>query len=369
MSSRLLNSLIACTFALFAMGIGATGDTGESGPAVQANRANAPQGGAAVSTAADGKLPSPYAIDIPKWFTETLLDFREDVADAARERKRVMVYFGQDGCPYCAALMKVNFSQQDIVARTRAGFVAIALNIWGDREVTWTDGRAMSEKQLARMLNVQFTPTILFLDEHGGIALRLNGYQPPERFRLALDYVLLHREQPQSFTEFLARNPPHRASRPAPVRIGERTTDLIAPRGGTRKPLLVLYEQQACRDCDELHSAALSRPELKRLLGRFRVARLDFLGRRMIVTPAGKRISERDWANELSIVYTPTLVFFDVHGAEVFRADGYLRPFHLASTLEYVAGGAYREEPNFQRFIKARAEAERGRGRSVDLWQ
>ena len=64
-----------------------------------------------------------------------------------RERKRVLLYFGQDGCPYCAQLMKVNFSQPDIVATTRADFVAIALNIWGDREVTWADGRTMSEKK------------------------------------------------------------------------------------------------------------------------------------------------------------------------------------------------------------------------------
>ena len=43
--------------------------------------------------------PSPYAIDIPPWFASTFLDFREDVADAAREGKRLLVYFGQDGCP------------------------------------------------------------------------------------------------------------------------------------------------------------------------------------------------------------------------------------------------------------------------------
>jgi len=89
----------------------------------------------------DGPIPSPYAIEIPAWFTETLLDFREDVADAKRDGKRVLLYFGQDGCPYCAQLMKVNFSQPDIVATTRKHFVAIPLNIWGDREVTWTDGR------------------------------------------------------------------------------------------------------------------------------------------------------------------------------------------------------------------------------------
>ena len=56
--------------------------------------------------AAPAQNASPHAIDIPSWFAETFLDFREDVADAARENKRLLVYFGQDGCPYCKLLMQ-----------------------------------------------------------------------------------------------------------------------------------------------------------------------------------------------------------------------------------------------------------------------
>ena len=120
--------------------------------------------------------PSPHAIDIPRWFASSFLDLRDDVAEAARDGKRVMVYVGQDGCPYCTRLMAANFSRPSIVDKMRRHFVAIALNLWGDREVTWTDGRTMSEKDLARALGVQFTPTLLFLDERGKIVVRLDGY-------------------------------------------------------------------------------------------------------------------------------------------------------------------------------------------------
>ncbi len=61
-------------------------------------------------------------------------------------------------------------------------------------------------------------------------------------------------------------------------------------------------------------------------------------------------------------------MFFD-GGKEVFRVEAYLRPFHLASALEYVASGAYRKEPSFQRFIQARAERMRASGQSVELWE
>jgi hypothetical protein len=55
-------------------------------------------------------IASPHAVDIPRWFSNSLLDFKDEIPEAAREGKRVMVYFGQDGCPYCKALMKANRS-------------------------------------------------------------------------------------------------------------------------------------------------------------------------------------------------------------------------------------------------------------------
>src|SRR5439155_112403 len=66
-----------------------------------------------------GQEVAPYAIDIPPWFATTFLDFREDIADAAKDGRRLLVYFGQDGCPYCKQLMVTNFSQRSIVDKTR----------------------------------------------------------------------------------------------------------------------------------------------------------------------------------------------------------------------------------------------------------
>jgi hypothetical protein len=53
----------------------------------------------------------------------------------------------------------------------------------------------------------------------------------------------------------------------------------------------------------------------------------------------------------------------------VFRVEAYLKPFHLASSLEYVARGAYRTEPQFQRFIQARAQRLREKGQPVEIWK
>src|ERR1700737_1723052 len=123
---------------------------------------------------------APYAIDIPPWFANTFLDLREDIAEATRHGRRLLVYFGQDGCPYCKQLMVTNFSQRSIVEKTQQHFVALAVNMWGDREVTWLDGRVMTEKELARVLKVQFTPTLLFFDKKGREGGGPNGHIPPQ---------------------------------------------------------------------------------------------------------------------------------------------------------------------------------------------
>jgi thioredoxin-related protein len=302
----------------------------------------------------------------PAWFAASLLFVREDAAEAAKEGKRVMLYFGQDGCPYCKLLMEVNFRQARIVEKMRKGFVALAINIWGDREVTWSDGRAMSEKRLAAALKVQFTPTLLFLDEKGGIALRVNGYLPPERFEAALDYVSGKMEKKMAFADFTpVKEKASPTLNPQPFFL-KPPYDLRRKPGG--KPLAVLFETPHCAGCDELHREGFKRKEVLSRLERFDVVRLSSLSNDMVTAPGGQQVKAAAWASSLKLTYVPTMIFFDDRGREVFRIEAYLRPFHLAGSLEYVASGAYRTEPSFQRFLQAEGERQRTRGETVDLW-
>jgi thioredoxin-related protein len=125
--------------------------------------------------------------EAPEWFVESFLDIREDAAEAAKQGKRLMLYFMQDGCPYCKRLVTVNWREAHIVEKTRHNFMPVAINIWGDREVIAADGRRMPEKRFAAVLKVQFTPTLVFFDEKGSVAHRINGYLPPEEFYAALE--------------------------------------------------------------------------------------------------------------------------------------------------------------------------------------
>lgn len=324
----------------------------------------------ASQSAAVSVTPSPHAINIPKWFSLSFLDFQEDVAEAAREGRRLMVYVGQDGCPYCTALMKVNFGDAAITAYTRRHFVAVALNLWGDREVKWIDGSIMSEKALAAKLRVQYTPTLLFFDESARVVLRLNGYTPPDKFRQALDFVVGRHEAKQSFADYVAGKAPPaaRTSLGAQPFFTRGETHLARLVTDASKPLVLVFEQRACRECDEIHRDAFSLPKVRAQMARFHAVQLDARGARAVVGLNGARTTEARLAHELQVVYTPSLIFFDSGGREVFRAEGYMRPFHVESVLDYVASGAYRREPSFQRFIKQRADEAHAAGRQVVLW-
>lgn len=313
---------------------------------------------------------APQEIAVPAWFKHSFLDLHDDIREAAAANRRVMIYFGQNGCPYCKKLMEVNFGRKDIADKTRRNFDAIDLNIFGSREVTWIDGKKRSEKDLAAFLKVQFTPTLLFLDEQGRIALRVNGYYPPERFHAALDYVSQRVENKMSFTEF-QKNQLREAGggelldepffRKQPYEFDRRTP--------ASRPLAIFFEQRDCADCNEMHATALKADLTRQLLSRFDVYRLDLAGATAVITPAGTKTTAAQWARELGVSYAPSIVLFDSGGGIVLRIDAYVRTFHLQSALDYVASGGYLKEPNFQRFIQARADAIRERGGRVDLTQ
>jgi thioredoxin-related protein len=324
---------------------------------------------AAQEGALDEGLTNPGHVDKPLWFKNSFLDLREDLAEARAADKRLLLYFYQDGCPYCEKLINTNFAQRDIVEKTRRHFDVVAINMWGDATVTDQQGHEVTEKQFSVGLKVQFTPTLLFLDEQGKVALRTNGYYPPHKFIAALDYVAEKREQQERFTDYLAARSPQQSS--GKLHIGN---DYLKPpytlqRHRGDKPLLVLFEQHDCPACDEMHGEALRRIESIKLLKRFDIVLLDIWSSQPLITPDGRQLATDKWVQEQGIQYAPSMLFIDDSGKEVFRTEAYLRPFHTQSALEYVASGSYRKQPEFQRYIQDRADHLREQGVEVDIWK
>ncbi len=324
-----------------------------------------------LSAASEGELTAalenPGHEQVPDWFKVSFLDLHEDVAEAAAENKRVMVYFYQDGCPYCKMLLEDNFGQRDIAEKTQKYFDVVTINIWGDREVTVGD-KVLTEKNFSAALKVQYTPTLIFFNENNKVVFRANGYYPPEKFNTVLDYVGQRLERTQSFQSYLAKVEPQ----PSTGRLHTDIANIKSPSNLQQalrpgKYLLVMFEQKKCTACDELHLDVLIRPESKALLKRFNISVIDMWSDEEIIQPDGKTNKIRDWVKQLDIKYAPSLVYFNDKGEEVFRSDAYLKSFHTQSVMDYVASEAYKEQPNFQRYIDARAKRHSEQGATIDL--
>lgn len=161
----------------------------------------------------------------PDWFQQSPANLVQDIATATRNSKRVVLYFYQESCPYCAKLLKHNFGNAEIAAKTRQHFEVIPINLWGSNTVTDNEGNTLSEAAFAAGQDVQATPTLLFLDEGGAEVLRVNGYYPPPKFNLALDYVAGRHDREGSFKDYYQKLP-----------AGTPTEETVPASDGTQEP-------------------------------------------------------------------------------------------------------------------------------------
>lgn len=315
-----------------------------------------------------GKMLGAKTSEKPHWFKESFLEFEDDVAEAAGAGKRVMLYFHQDGCPYCARLVEENFADPQIEAFIREHFDGISINMWGDREVVSVSGQGFTEKTFASALKVQYTPTLVFLDEDGKVALRLNGYYPPEHFRGALRYVASQGEKKTSFAQYIKSSRPAVSGELIDEDFFIRTTRLDQLVGKDNKPLAVFFEAPDCESCRIVHDNILTDQRTRELVVQTNTVQFDIHSDEKITTPGGTQKPVSDWATELGINYTPSVVFFDREGREVMRIGAFFKTFHFQSVFAYVLEEAYLQEPSFQRYISARADEIREAGFDTDIW-
>jgi thioredoxin-related protein len=315
-----------------------------------------------------GKFYGAKKTEYPAWFKESFLDFNEDIAEATQANKRVMLLFHQDGCPYCNALVEQNLAQKDIETKVRKNFDVIAINMWGDRELT-IKGKTFTEKSFAKALKVQFTPTILFFNEQGKVILRLNGYIPPRRFKVAIDYVAGKHEKKTSYRDYVRANLP-------PGKTGalhkedffaKPPYDLSRHKG--KKPYALFFEQKDCPACDTLHQNVLVDQQTRDVIANFDVVQLDMWSDTPVINRRGKRTTARKLAQALDIKYAPTIVIFNKQGKEIIRSEAFFKTFHTQGMFTYVLSGKYKTEPSFQRYLSDKAKRLQEQGLDVDIWK
>lgn len=300
-------------------------------------------------------FPLEEPLQHPDWFKHSFLDLQEDLAEAAAKGKKgIIVYFGQQRCAYCKMLMQVNFGLSDITTYTRSNFDVVSIDIWGVDEVTDVSGEVLTQREFALRENTNFTPSLIFYDITGREALRLRGYYPPYKFRAALEFVADQHYQRETFPDYLARGESGTAFEPGDMNEEEFFSagphNLDRSRFPSKRPLVVFFEQGNCHACDVLHGQPLREPAINKLISKFDNVQLDIRADTPVITPQGKKTTAKEWAKQLGLFYTPSLLFFDEQGKEVIRVDSVVRFYRLRNVINYITSRGYLTEPNYQRW-------------------
>ncbi len=301
----------------------------------------------------DSPLSEPIAH--PAWFKLSFLDLAEDLREAVDSGKQgLMVYLGQKYCAYCKQLLHDNFSKLDILAYTRKHFDAIGIDIHGQRTVTSLDGRELTESGFAIDQKVNFTPTLIFYDRDEREALRLTGFYPPYKFRAALEYVAHGHYRNEDFRSYLARADVPLVFDTAEMNYEEFFSPpphaLDRSRLAGQRPLVVFFEQGNCHACDVLHTGPLRETDIRQRFEQMDLSQLNMWSDTPVITPAGQRTTARQWADQLGLFYTPTLLFFDERGQEILRVDSVVQFYRLRNVLDFILSGAYRRYATFQQW-------------------
>ena len=315
-----------------------------------------------LSAATQGKVTGARFAEFPDWFKESFLDIQEDAGEAAVEGKHVILFMHLAGCPYCYRMVEENFKHAPYTDYIKEHFDAIEINIKGDREIAFDDNTRVTEKELAKLLKVRYTPTIIFLNGDNKPVLRLNGYRSVEAFGHALRYVNEKAYQQTTLSRYIEQQ-----GAPRYVLRDHPSFQAVHDLSQVQGPLLVLFEDRHCDACDELHDGHLKNPQIVSVLKNYTVVRLDASSDRSITDPKGNRTTSRAFAERLGLSYRPGILLYD-RGREISRIDGLLYTYHFTEMLRYVGERHYERYPDsFYDYLGVRTRQLLDQGITVDL--
>ncbi|MBI3523041.1 MAG: thioredoxin fold domain-containing protein [Betaproteobacteria bacterium] len=311
---------------------------------------------------APGRATGGQAHVLPGWFKSSFLNFKDEVDEARKAGRHILVFMDLNDCPYCARTLDENFRQGGNMEFIRKNFDVIAVNIRGANEVVWIDQATYTEQELAAKLKIVGTPALVFINPDGNKVLQLNGYRTPPTLRHALEYVRDKAYRNQSLAAYIEKQ----QQTPVYTFRDHPRFEKITNFANYLKPLAVIFEDRNCADCDSFHSKVLNHPEVLAELKPFQVVRLDAYSEIPITDISGRRTTPRGWAASLGLNHRPGVVLFD-EGQEVSRLEGRFYHFHFKEMLRFVSGQYYKQYDRFGSYLNQRQSELLQQGVNIDF--
>ena len=315
----------------------------------------------AADTAARGKITGGVAHQAPEWFKESFLEIADDVDEASEEGRHVLLFFQLNDCPYCDRMLEESFESEPLTSLIQAKFDTIAINVRGDRDIAFNEEISVTEKELSEILKVRATPAIMFLNGDNKPIVRVNGYRAPERFRQILEYVSTNSYQSTKLADYLQAKLDKNVYRLRPNPLFSDIRDLSSVDG----PLMVIFEDGSCYDCNEFHDGILAHELVRQEIAPFTIVRLDADSTETIIDTYGNETTPAELARRHEMIYRPGVLAFD-DGNLVRRHDSLVFPHHFKESMRYVAGGYY-QQTDYQSYSLRRTEELLAAGVVIDL--
>lgn len=315
----------------------------------------------AAETSSRGKIVGGAPHQAPGWFKESFLEIADDVDEASEEGKHVLLFFQLNGCPYCSRMLEESFEAESMTDYVQEHFDSIAINVRGDRDIAFNDEVSVSEKELSEILKVRATPAIIILGEDNKPVVRVNGYRAPERFKRVLEFVATKSYKTTNLADYLQARLDKNVYQMLDNPRFSEATDLSSIEG----PLMVIFEDGSCYDCNEFHNGILANALVRKELEPYTIVRLDADSKVDIVDVQGNKTTPADMARAYEVIYRPGVLVFD-EGELLRRHDSLTFPHHFKESLRYVAGGYYKET-DYRSYSEKRTEELLAAGVVIDL--
>jgi len=309
--------------------------------------------------------------EMPSYFKNSFLDFREDAEEAGAADKHMLVFADLKGCPYCAKMLKDNFETSEKEGGNlefiKTNFDSIQLNIKGSREIAFNETTEVPENKLAEALQVRFTPTLLFMNADNEVVARVNGYRSPRELKQILNFV---HEKAYESTDFPTYRQEHLTDTVYTFLDHENLSEMTDFQKGIKadKPLAIIFEDKTCDECDRFHKEVLGLPETKIILKQFNFVRLDALSDKEIIDPEGNKTTAGAWLKKEGISYRPTMMFYS-EGKQIEKLTGLLKSFHFQQLASFVANKKYNEYPTWSEYGDEYSGDILKTGKDIDIWK
>jgi len=123
-----------------------------------------------------------------------------------------------------------------------------------------------------------------------------------------------------------------------------------------KKGAFLLFTTQGCPYCDKFINLSLGDADIaKKVQQDFMPTGLEIFNDVEITDFNGDEMPAKDFAKKAGVQFTPTLIFYDQQGKQVFQAIGYQSPEQFKHILNYVANEHYQTQ-NLHSYIKQHAK-------------